>query len=1093
MNYPINGRLLAVVIASLPLFVGSAFAQQTETKTTGTAPAATPAAEAKKEEVLVLSPFRVSVEKDEGFVATSALAGGRLNTELKNTPVAYSVLTREFLDALTLTDQEQALTWSVGSYMPIVSLSAYRYNDNEGGSSIMTRGQQTNGAQRNFFHLSLNTDTYNEERIDFARGPNALLFGTNGLGGVVNTITKQARSDKAFNRVGLLFGSWNKYRTTFDLNMPVNDKLAARFNLLWQRADTWRDLEFDNRRGVHFTTTYRPWNRTQVRAEYEYYLQSTIMGRETMLETISGWDGVTTVAASGTTAITSSDNKGVSRDGSSTAPFRVYIPGTDAGTVMNWANTWRTMGGAANANVPVGGQFARSTANLGINFGPMINSFYSYDLLYNKAESGSFFNRSLYSTRETVIQPHVPTLEYSHHNAALYVEHQQGEHFFFEAAGYHAQTQKHVETAASRMGQAVIDVNATLPNGQQNPNFKQVYSEALASSFFYHNRINEARAAMAAQFNDTKWGDFTGNLNVGFRQIINGLNADTSVMNRNPDIRRRSVDDNFNYRFYWNSPNQPLVYPDQVNFVDPVAGTTTSYTVSKVTDLRSIGTLRASDTLYTYLQGSLQAKLFRNRLALFTGARRDTVNAKNYSGNNTNNSMADYPADWDGHTLYWRPTGPSDYFNLKYMVKDAAGVPTTGLLIDAGSRPRDASFKPLPQYANDRFRDDYSAPEVDIDVTTLNYGGVLHVRPWVSAFSNFAESFRPPSAGVTMTGQSLPASRGEGWDVGFRLHLLKGKQGQDRIYASFGKYGGRQVDGAFDNTGNSRKYATIIDANKVGDLSANGQNTRGLGQFSTITFDFSDARNYGYEVDIVANLTNNWRLTANAGFPHNLSINPRKDEFAYLAANEATLKQIVLDAGVLIDASNVATVDISIPVGNRSPDASAAAAAWNSIVQFKATNNPLAIGFSDQPKFTTNVYTDYKFTRGPLKNLRVGGGVQYFARTAIGNRGGDTIINTANPLTAIDDPAVDATTRIYRDAYYTVTGTFGYQFKLSNGLPIDLNLKIGNLLGNNDLVYVGAGLRAPNGDISRPDRTTVPTTFVYLQPRSFQLSATASF
>ena len=106
MNRLVNGRLLAVVITSLPLFHGSAFAQLTETKPAGTAPAATPTAEAKKEEVVVLSPFRVSAEKDEGFVATSALAGGRLNTELKNTPVAYSVLTRDFLDALTLTDQD---------------------------------------------------------------------------------------------------------------------------------------------------------------------------------------------------------------------------------------------------------------------------------------------------------------------------------------------------------------------------------------------------------------------------------------------------------------------------------------------------------------------------------------------------------------------------------------------------------------------------------------------------------------------------------------------------------------------------------------------------------------------------------------------------------------------------------------------------------------------------------------------------------------------------------------------------------------------------------------------------------------------------
>jgi outer membrane receptor protein involved in Fe transport len=1089
MKYHVSGVLSAAVTASLLLFTGRAFAQTADTSSPTVSPAT------QKEEVLVLSPFKVNVKKDAGFVAASSLAGGRLNTALKDTPVAYSVLTRDFLDALTLVDQEQALTWSVGSYMPIVSLSAYRYNDNEGGSSIMTRGQQTNGAQRNFFHLSLNTDTYNQERIDFARGPNALLFGTNGLGGVVNTLTKQARFDQSFAKVSLLVGSWNRYRTTYDVNRAINDKLATRLNLLWQDAKTWRDLEFDNRRGVHLTTTYRPFkqNRTELRAEYEYYLQSTIMGRETMLETFSGWDGVTTVAAAGTQTIANSDNKGISRDGSLTAPFRVYIPGTDAGTVMNWANTWRTQGGAANANVPVGGQFALSTANLGINFGPMIDSVYSYDLLYNKAESGSFFNRSLYSTRETVIQPHLPTLEYSYHIASLFLNHQQGDHLFFEAAGYHAQTQKHVETAASRMGQAVIDVNATLPNGQPNPNFKQVYSEALASSFYYHNRINEARAAMAVVFNDTKWGDYVGNVNVGFRQVINGLNAETSVMNRNPDIRRRSVDDNFTYRFYWNSPTQPLVYPSSVKYVDPVAGTTTTYSVSKVTDLRSIGTLRASDTLYTYLQGSLNAKLFQKRLVLFAGARRDTVNAKNYSAGNTNNTMADYPSDWDGHTLYWRPIGPSDYFNLKYMVKDAAGNPTTGLLVDAGSRPRDASFKPLPQYAKDRFRDDYSAPEVDINVTTLNYGGVVHVLPWVSVFANYAESFRPPSAGVTITGQSLPASNGEGWDAGIRFSLLRDSQGRDRIHASFGKYGGRQFNGAFDNTGNTRKYATIVDANPTGDLSANGQNKRGLGQFSTITFDFSDARNYGYEVDIVANLTDNWRLTANAGLPHNLSVNPRKDEWAYLATNEATLKQIVLDAGVLIDASNTATVDTSIPVGNRSPDASAAATAWNQIVQFKATNNPQAVTYSDQPKFTTNLYTDYRFSRGPLKNLRVGGGVQYFARTAIGNRGGDTIINPANALTAIDDPTVDATTRVFRDAYYTVTGTIGYQFKLRNNLPVDLNLRIGNLLENDDLVYIGAGLRAPNGDIRRPDRVTVPTTFVYLQPRSFSLTATVSF
>ena len=48
-------------------------------------------------EAITLTPFNVSAEKDVGFVAASSLAGGRIATALKDTPVAYSVVTAEFL------------------------------------------------------------------------------------------------------------------------------------------------------------------------------------------------------------------------------------------------------------------------------------------------------------------------------------------------------------------------------------------------------------------------------------------------------------------------------------------------------------------------------------------------------------------------------------------------------------------------------------------------------------------------------------------------------------------------------------------------------------------------------------------------------------------------------------------------------------------------------------------------------------------------------------------------------------------------------------------------------------------------------------
>jgi outer membrane receptor for ferric coprogen and ferric-rhodotorulic acid len=1082
MKHPVRGSVSAV-IASLLLFHESAFAQMSETPASGS-PAADTANQ--KEEVIVLSPFQVSAEMDDGFVASSSHAGGRLSTELKDTPVAYSVITRDFLDALGLFDTEKAMTWSVGSYMPLQDTSSYRYNDGEANSSVMSRGLRIAGAQqRNFFQLGMNSDTYSQERIDFARGPNALLIGTSGLGGTVIGMTKRANADRSFNRASVLLGSWNKFRAALDVNRPLTKNVAIRINALWQDANTWRDLEFDNRRGVHLAGTWHLSRRTQFRAEYEHYQQRTIMGRETMSDGVSGWDGQTVVTAP-TAAVANSDAKGIARMGSSTSPYMVYVPGSDANTVINWANTWRTQGGGANASVPVGGVLPLSTANLNINNGPFLGNVYDMDALYHLAEAGSMFRRP---SDKTVIQPNAPTLSYGFDSFALFVEHQQGDHLFFEAAGTHVSTEKQVEAVASRMGTGHIDVNQTLPNGQPNPNFKQIYSDSIFASYFYKNEITEGRVAAAYVLDNTRWGDFRANLIAGARKVDNEVLGYNFVMDRDPDIRRRAQRDFFNYRYYWNQLDSSLNVPDQIHYVDPVAGKTTTYNVDKILDLRSPGNFRKSDTTFTYLQAALNAKLLKGRLNLIAGARKDALERNLYTMNGSANSVAaDYPVNWDGQTAYYRSLAPADYWNLTYRTKDAGGNVTNPTVLQALSRPRDANGVPLSQYANDRFRDDFSSPPIDVDLTTFTYGGVGHVLPWLSVYANYAESFNPPGAGITINGGALPPGYSDGWDAGLRFILLNG-----RINASFGRYSSIQKNNSFDNTGQTRKYANIAAANVVGNQDPNGLNNRGLAEVPSPTFDFRDQEANGFEIDIVANLTKNWRLSANAGIPKTLTTNNNQEQWAYLKANEATLKQIVLDAGVLIDANNVATVDTSIPVGNRSPDVTAAATAWNDIQNFKKTDDPTIKSYSDQPKFTANLYTDYRFASGKLKNFRVGGGVQYIGRKAIGNRGGDTIVNPANPLAAIDDPNVDAGTRVYMPAYYTVTATFGYEHKFANKSVLNVALNVGNLLDEDRLVYIGAGLRAPNGDISRPDRVTVPTSFLYLQPRSYSLTATFSF
>ena len=97
-----------------------------------------------------LSPFTVTTGRDVGFVATNSLSGGRTAGDLADTPVAYSVQTREFLDSLNITSLDDAMEWAV-------NVSKYT-NDNAAGvalgqdtvTSSTTRGFPSNAPMRVF-------------------------------------------------------------------------------------------------------------------------------------------------------------------------------------------------------------------------------------------------------------------------------------------------------------------------------------------------------------------------------------------------------------------------------------------------------------------------------------------------------------------------------------------------------------------------------------------------------------------------------------------------------------------------------------------------------------------------------------------------------------------------------------------------------------------------------------------------------------------------------------------------------------------------------------------------------------------------------
>ena len=122
----------------------------------------------------------------------------------------------------------------------------------------------------------------------------------------------------------------------------------------------------------------------------------------------------------------------------------------------------------------------------------------------------------------------------------------------------------------------------------------------------------------------------------------------------------------------------------------------------------------------------------------------------------------------------------------------------------------------------------------------------------------------------------------------------------------------------------------------------------------------------------------------------------------------------------------------------------------------------------------------------------MGEGANYRGREVIGFRGSDTIADPANPAAAIDDPSVDAFTPVYRPSYFTATLMFGYSRKILNH-PVRFDLRVENLLDEDEPLYYNTVMRPPGGNLSTPARVSTPNLFYYTTPRNYMLTVSVQF
>ncbi len=183
-----------------------------------------------EDRVIELSPFSVTAAEDDGYRATTTMAGTRIKTELKDVGSAITVVTKDLLNDLSATGNESLLV-----HTPSTEVAGLDGNIGVGGTAngfadvlIRTdannriRGLATADNTRDFFLSDIPWNAYNVDRIEVQRGPNSILYGLGKPGGLVNASLAQA-GFKNRNEAKIRVGSFGSVRSTLDVNRVLLD------------------------------------------------------------------------------------------------------------------------------------------------------------------------------------------------------------------------------------------------------------------------------------------------------------------------------------------------------------------------------------------------------------------------------------------------------------------------------------------------------------------------------------------------------------------------------------------------------------------------------------------------------------------------------------------------------------------------------------------------------------------------------------------------------------------------------------------------------------------------------------------------------
>ena len=219
-----------------------------------------------------LSEIEVKDNLAKTYIKKRTATATKTDTRIRDIPQSISVITEEQIKDQSLLGLTDAVIYSPGvmAGQGEGNRDSFWLRGNQSTSDLFVDGVRDD--------VQYYRDLYNIDRVEVLMGPNGMIFGRGGVGGVINRVVKEANWESK-NEFRIQGGAYDHKRSSIDLNNQINETLAVRINAMIEDSGSFRQGVESERRAINPTFTFKPSGKTKIIIGTEYFNDKRIGDR----------------------------------------------------------------------------------------------------------------------------------------------------------------------------------------------------------------------------------------------------------------------------------------------------------------------------------------------------------------------------------------------------------------------------------------------------------------------------------------------------------------------------------------------------------------------------------------------------------------------------------------------------------------------------------------------------------------------------------------------------------------------------------------------------------------------------------------------